>query len=464
MNNKIVNCIKCGSNDIALDISLGKLKCNHCGTTIENEIYNDRPDKVIKESEQIISKGAKDIDEEKVNIVILKCSSCGVEFYSAKNDSYPKCNWCGGELSIQQELEKIDNNIEILPFTISKKEALNCIKEKFSEDRFFKRPVPQDVIDKINNDSLIGVYLPYKVIGAKYKCNFEGKGEIKVNLHVSSNDDRPTYTVDSYDIVRNFDIEAKDIFIENKDERIIDKQSAISNIITSSNPYDTNDTKQLEGKYLKNSIAEVITSNQEIDSKELRDKLTNVAKHAILSDILFYDRGVRWDKTELSDIKTEYSYIYLPVWLYLYKKQINNETEYFYVAVNGRTKEVVNHLPYDRKRNIYYALKHALPLLFIEMIAFFWILAASKQYYIGMEWFRNILSLLILLAIPTVVFFCELKINKNYILGDNILNENDNKIKTKINKIQFSNNMEKSYSTGGMEIEGINDNREFIER
>ena len=461
MDSKTNNCINCGSNDITLDISLGKLKCNHCGATIENIMYNDRPDKEVKESEQNISKGAGSITDENINTVILKCSSCGETFYSSKNTTYPKCIWCGGELSVNQELETTSNIAEILPFTITQKEALRCIKEKFDEN-YIKKTVPSDIIGKINKDSLIGVYLPYKAIDATYKCDFAGKGEIEADYQSDSDSNRVTYYVDSYDIVRVFDVEAKDIFMENKDENIQDNQTAINNIITSASPFDTNDSLPLEGKYLKNYLAEVITPSNEPDSKEFANKLASVAKHAILSDILFYERGVRWDKTELSDIKADYTYIYLPVWLYLFKTQENNKIEYYYVAVNGRTKEVVNHLPYDKKVVILSSLKPALVVFFTMLLLLCWIPFAFMA---EESWIKIIVYLFFfgsVCCIPIIVFFDKYKKSKGYSLGDNNLNENDGKIKTKVNKIEFTDTKGKSFSTGKSTIDSRNDNGDDV--
>jgi hypothetical protein len=71
----------------------------------------------------------------------------------------------------------------------------------------------------------------------------------------------------------------------------------------------------------------------------------DVARFAANDSLQFYDRGVRWDSQDINVKGEKWSSAYLPVWLYSYQEKKGNKSVLHYVAVNGRTKEVMGSVP-----------------------------------------------------------------------------------------------------------------------
>ncbi len=461
------NCSKCGSNDISLDIAIGKLKCNHCGNIIESKTYDDsvQNNDVQKEqsnvsSETIVSSGAKNINDEHVNIVVLNCPKCGESYFSGKNVDYSNCYICGSKLDISGEYENIDNVAMILPFTTSREEVVDLLKKEKGK---MLKYTNKDFKNRFDENNIIGVYLPYIMIDANYHCVFNGQGERKVNIN--SDDNSVSYTVDLYDIKREFNIDAQDINLEYKSDVILDNDDAAKNIITAAYPFDTNNSLDLSGKYLKGFLAKMIKPEEVNMDTNLNNRLISVAKYAILDDINFYDRGVRWETTDISLNSANYTYTYLPVWVSIYKGSNNNPDEIYYVAVNGRTKEIVNHIPFNKGAGIKSALSSVLLFDFIVFIIGFLIYLFIRGVSDSMESSINLglvfwcLLCLILIIIGNVMIFRgTYKASKDSSLGDNELSENDDLIKTVVNKVDYTDNKIKSFTTSKTEIAGINDN------
>ena len=91
--------------------------------------------------------------------------------------------------------------------------------------------------------------------------------------------------------------------------------------------------------------------------KELKD----VTRHSLNADLKYYDSGVKWEKEELDIKGKQWISAYLPVWLYSYQ---DIRKILHYVAVNGRTGEVMGSIPMNKKKLFFKALNGFLGLFF----------------------------------------------------------------------------------------------------
>ncbi|MEZ5251899.1 MAG: hypothetical protein R2713_22645 [Ilumatobacteraceae bacterium] len=75
------------------------------------------------------------------------------------------------------------------------------------------------------------------------------------------------------------------------------------------------------------------------------------------SEHLGYDRGVRWERERLQvHGLRRWVAMYLPVWLYSYYHEKNGTSMVHYIAVNGRTGEVMGSVPVSTPRLVAAAL------------------------------------------------------------------------------------------------------------
>ena len=72
----------------------------------------------------VVASGAKDIDANAIDIITLKCSSCGAEVViDTASSANARCHWCRNTLSINQQIPNGAIPDIVLPFKVSKEEA-----------------------------------------------------------------------------------------------------------------------------------------------------------------------------------------------------------------------------------------------------------------------------------------------------------------------------------------------------
>ncbi len=340
----MTNCTSCGSNDISLDINLSKLKCNQCGQIYENVEMSNKFEDIDKLNNISISGGALDIAESNSNLVIYKCDICNTEIVTSELNNNVICPTCHKKLEINNRASGELNVRYILPFRINKDNAVNKMNEymkinsKFINNNFEK---------KYNADNIVACFIPFTLFDIDYNCTFEGQAERKIDS-IYDSDSGTTYYYDGYDIIRGFEVDAKHLSLETKSNSFTDKESAYSNMISALNPYDTNELIELKEKYLRDTVAEILTYKRLEYDDRFKNKLISIGKYAILDNLIYYDRGIKWNKTDL-EIKSINCYdAYLPVWLYYF----NDAKEIHYIAINGRTGELAVHVPFDKKKAI----------------------------------------------------------------------------------------------------------------
>ena len=121
-------------------------------------------------------------------------------------------------------------------------------------------------------------------------------------------------------------------------------------------PFDTENCLKWNANYLKGYSSEKRdTDIKELD-KRMNDQVKDIARFQANNELKQYNRGVRWNREELSVKGQQWRAAYLPVWLYSYK----DEKSLHYVAVNARTKETMGSVPID-------TLKLFLISFFIEL-------------------------------------------------------------------------------------------------
>ena len=348
-------CPNCGASNLHYDIDKEKLICNYCLKEYSKEEIEDK-EEVNNLKGEVRGSATKDIDNNSSSLVTIKCDGCGAEIVlNSKEEINAKCHWCGSMLSINKQ---VDNGVipdEILPFKITKEEALTRINNYVSKKLKY---TTKDFKNGLNLSNIRGVFFPYLLFDGKGHGIFSGVGEIRTRSYSVGDD--TYYDADVYNIEREFDIVVDDLTIESSLERLdkynIKQKNSVINAIL---PFDTENCIKFNANYLDNYTSE----KRDIDISNIEDKVhaevMDIARYKINETIKNYNRGVRWDKEEINYEGKQWLSAYLPVWLYSYqdKKHVIH-----YVAVNGRTGEVVGSIPFDRG-------KLFLTLLFIILIS-----------------------------------------------------------------------------------------------
>ena len=346
-----VKCPKCGATDISTNTKTGMLRCNFCRFEFADSSVNEDKEEDIFSLEGLqISAGLKDRDKSADTQITLRCESCGAQVVvDTQEASQARCHWCRNMLSINHQIDNGTIPDMVLPFNMPKKEAKDLINGYIAQHKFFAHPT---FLKEFSAENVMGVYFPYMIVDANTSVNFEGTGEVEVRRYtVGSGDNKETrYDADLYALGRSFDMGVNDLTVESSSKRMDNTESETNNIINAILPFDTENCVAYDSNYLKGYTSE----KRDTDVKDIKQivetQIKDIARVAANEQAEEYDRGICWDKEEVTIKGTKWKSAYLPVWLYSYQQKKDNKSILHYVALNARTKELVGSIPINKIR------------------------------------------------------------------------------------------------------------------
>ncbi len=346
----ILRCPHCGSSDVAFDENTGKLKCSYCRSMLDLELVNDDED-IAHLKGKIVGKGAEKIIDDKA-MVTIKCTSCGSKITINTDEALSaRCPWCRHILSIQDKLPNGAVPDMILPFKVTRNRAFEAMRGYIDRHKMFGK---KEFIAQFSKENLMGVFLPYMVVDMNVGAEMSGEGEHLVRRYtVGSGDNKRTYyDADAYHVHRKFDLIVDDLTIEASSDKL--NQDVLinsNNIVNSIMPFDTKNAVAWDARLVRGYACE----KRDIDTGDVdrRVKLQteDIMRYQMLDSISFYNRGVRWDKMRLEQKGVKWKTAYMPVWLYNYfDRKSNGQVILHYIAVNGRTGEMLGSTPLDTNK------------------------------------------------------------------------------------------------------------------
>ncbi|WGX98786.1 hypothetical protein [Nocardioides sp. L-11A] len=344
-------CPKCGSTDVQLRGSTGMLICLFC----RNEWQEARVEEEFGLGEGIdqlegtvIASGAEDIAADAADMLTFKCEACGAEVVvDTAHALNARCHWCRHTLNVNQQIPNGAVPDAVLPFRLTKDEAVEKIRafaskrRLFAHKRFKKEFVPENVL---------GVYLPYLVIDARARSEYWGKGEVETRRWTEKQgDDRVTYyAADVYRLSRQVSFTVDDLTVEGSSERASFGTSNTNNIVNSVLPFDTKNAVRWNASYLVGFTSEKRDVNVEAMKPVLEDQLLSIGRSEVRGSLGRFDRGVRWEQEKVDVGGSRWVSMYLPVWLYSYRQESNGLLHY--IAVNARTGETMGSIPVSQPK------------------------------------------------------------------------------------------------------------------
>ncbi len=346
-------CPKCGSTDVSLRGSTGMLVCHFC----RNEWQEARVEEEFGLGEGIdqlegtvIASGAKDIQADAADMLTFKCEACGAEVVvDTAHALNARCHWCRHTLNVNQQIPNGAVPDAVLPFKLTKEEAVEKIREFASNRRLFahrqfkKEFVPENVL---------GVYLPYLVIDARAESEYWGKGEVQTRRWTEKHGDNNVtyYAADVYQLARQVSFTVDDLTIEGSAERAQFGPANTNNIINTILPFDTKNAVRWNASYLVGFTSEKRDVNVDAMKPVLEDQLLSIGRSEVRGSLDKFDRGVRWEQEKIDVGGSRWVSMYLPVWLYSYQQESNGLLHY--IAVNARTGETMGSIPVSQPKLI----------------------------------------------------------------------------------------------------------------
>ncbi len=359
LDDGVNRCPQCGATEIQLRPSAGMLICLFC----RHEWSEARLDETIANGDlttlsgTTVGSGASDIDTGVDSLITMKCAGCGAEVVvNTEAQMGARCHWCRHVLTVNEQVPNGAVPDAVLPFTITHAEAVAKIDQFAGKRRLF---ADRAFIRDFKPENIVGVYMPYMVVDGNASADVAGHGEIQTRRYTKgSGDNKETYyDADVYQIRRHVDFTVDDLTIESSAERAnMNTSTNTNNIINTILPFDTENAVKWNASYLTGYTSE--KRDQDVDHlhPELEDQLLSIARSQVASSVDRFNRGVRWERERLDVHGTRWVAMYLPVWLYAHHDNPENQGMVHYIAVNGRTGEVMGSVPVSHPRLLAAAL------------------------------------------------------------------------------------------------------------
>ncbi len=339
-------CPKCGSTDISVNVNNGHLRCNFCRYEFALEKMDGLETDIAKLHGRVMTAGVQDIAKDADDIVTLKCSSCGSEVVIDTSEvAQARCHWCRNTLSINEQIPNGSIPDVVLPFTVKKEEAKECIAQFVGKRKFFAHPKFKQ---EFTTENIMGVYFPYMVVDINAHSHLTGEGEHTARTYTKKEGDHNVtcYDVDVYHVEREFDVVIEGLTIESSADKLNQQATdKTTNIINSIMPFDIENAVKWNANYLKGYSSEKRDTNVEQLQPLIDTQAKDIARFSVNDTLLEYDRGVEWKAEQLLLKGQQWKAAYLPVWLYSYQQVKGEKKLLHYVAVNARTKETMGSVP-----------------------------------------------------------------------------------------------------------------------
>ena len=353
LDDGVNRCPKCGATEIQLRPSVGMLVCLFC----RHEWAEARLAETVANGDlaelrgTTLGSGATDIEADVSALITMKCAGCAAEVVvNTAEQMGARCHWCRHVLTVNEQVPNGAVPDAVLPFGITHAAAVEKIREFAGKRRTFD---DRTFVREFKPDNVLGVCMPYMVIDANASADVAGFGEVETRRYTRGTDDNKetVYDADIYAVHRHIDFTADDLTIEASAARaLMDASMNTNNIINSILPFDTENAVKWNASYLTGFTSEKRDQNVVETTPELEHQLLSIARAQVETSIGAYDRGVRWEREGLQVHGTRWLTMYLPVWLYSYHHVEGGRGMVHYIAVNGRTGEVMGSVPISTPR------------------------------------------------------------------------------------------------------------------
>jgi len=349
-------CPKCGSTDVRLRGSTEMLVCLFCRHQWQEARVEEAFGLGVGIDDlqgTVVAGGAGEITGDD-DVLTMTCGGCGADVVvDTAHAMNARCHWCRHTLNVNQRTPNGAVPDAVLPFRLTRDEAVAKIRAFASKRRLFAHPrftrefVPENVL---------GVYLPYLVIDARAEAAYVGQGEVQTRRWTEKQGDNSVtyYAADVYRVDRSVAFTVDDLTIEGAADRADLGSGTTNNIVNTILPFDTKNAVKWNSSYLVGFTSE----KRDLDVTDLQpvleDQPLSIGRAQVHDTLGEFDRGVRWEAEKVDVGGSRWVSMYLPVWLYSYYQE--NTRMLHYIAVNARTGETMGSVPVSQPRLIAAAL------------------------------------------------------------------------------------------------------------
>ena len=333
--------------------SLGKLKCDYCGTEYEvaeiEAMYAKKEEKSVeaqkkaeKETEQKKQQQAKAAEEgwdtsdisdnwgkDAAGMKSYNCPSCGAELICDETTAATSCPYCGNPTVVPGQFSGVLKPDYVIPFKLDKKAA----KERLKKHLTGKRLLPKAFKSENHISEVKGIYVPFWLYDTDADADIRYRAT-KTRFWSDSDYD---YTETSYYAVHRSGSLGFD-------HVPVDGSASMENdLMESIEPFDFKEAVDFQTAYLAGYFADKYDVTASECEKRANERIRRSTEAAFRDTVRGYASVVP-ENTSIRLHNGTTKYALYPVWILQTKWKGDN----YIFAMNGQTGKFVGNLPTDK--------------------------------------------------------------------------------------------------------------------
>ena len=318
--------------------SSGKLECDYCGSTYTVEyiesLFKDKNEQAAQNTSQTQMEGEWAFDTHTdwgVNMKAYNCPSCGAELICEETTAATSCPYCGNPTVIPGQFSGGMKPEYILPFKLSKEDAVAALKKHYHG----KKLLPRVFSQQNHLEEVKGIYVPFWLFDA------EGDGDVSFaaqNTRVFRQGDYEITETDHFQVRRAGSVQFQRIPADASSKMPDDYMDSIE-------PFDYGELKPFSAAYLPGFLADKYDVDKDACA-ERADRRASVSVVDVLRSTVTGYETVTVSGESVNVRRGKISYALMPVWLLSTRWKEQN----YLFAMNGQTGKMVGNLPIDKGR------------------------------------------------------------------------------------------------------------------
>lgn len=341
--NQELKCHKCGAI-LKFKAGTSALVCEYCQATNEIEIQQDA---IIEEIDYLSFINNQLKTEEKQDVSLVKCTSCGASTTLKPNVTSDQCPFCGTSLVISSGTTSSQIKPKsLLPFKINQNEAIDLFK-KWVKKLWFAPNKLKKYIHSI--EKLVGMYIPYWTYDSSTFSKYTGERGTYYYVTETYTTTENGRTVTKTRQVRKIRWTHVSGSVNHFfDDVLVPASNTLpKKYVTKLEPWDTQNLIPYDDRYLSGYKAESYQVTLEQGFDEAKGIMDITIRNLIRRDIGGDEQRIHSVNTSYSNIT--FKHVLFPLWISAY--QFRNKIYRF--LVNARTGEVQGERPYSAWKIIF---------------------------------------------------------------------------------------------------------------
>ena len=343
MSGKITNyqCPSC-TGPLRYDGASGKLQCDYCGSSFTAAqiecFYKEQQLQAEQAAEADVAAGLEEAaqprpeedagswDGESEGMQLYNCPSCGAELVFDATTAASSCPYCGNPNVVPAQFTGLLRPDYILPFKVSKEEALKSLKEYYHG----KPLLPKRFADLNHLEEIKGVYVPFWLFDGRAVGDMSYRA---TRVHSMQHGNELITTTEYYDVRRAGSVAFTRIPADGS-------RKMPDELMDSIEPFDFSELKPFSTAYMPGFMADIYDVDDRESFERAKTRSSSTAEHIFDSSVSGYS-SVTPTGRKMQVVRDRTAYALLPVWMLSTRWNGKN----FIFAMNGQTGRFVGDLP-----------------------------------------------------------------------------------------------------------------------